>query len=74
MLPPLQAPLPEFFAQSPSLSPLSRSSPHSMSLTLVHQVSTGLGPSSPTEARKESALLHLFWGLQPAIYALWLVA
>jgi hypothetical protein len=30
--------------------------------TLGHQVSTGLSGSSPTEARHDSPLLHMFWG------------
>ena len=38
-----------------------------------HQVSTGLGASSPTEARQGSPLLHMCWGptfLWEATYAI----
>jgi hypothetical protein len=34
--------------------------------SLGHQVSTGLGTSSPTEARQSNPLLHMCWGLEPA--------
>lgn len=39
---------------------------------LVHQVSAGLGTSSPTEARQDSPLLHM--SLEPRISQCWLVA
>jgi hypothetical protein len=42
--------------------------------SLGHQVSTGLGASSPTEARQVSTLIHMFPGaIDQAMYVLWLV-
>lgn len=45
--------------------------------TLEHQISTGLGISSPTEAKQGSPLLHMYLGPQTNLYllfGLWLRA
>ena len=63
-----RSPIPEFFTPSP-LPFASERMPHPHPRhppSLEHQVSTGLGTSSPTGARQSSPLLHIRLGHGPA--------
>ena len=69
MLTPSWSPLPEFFTPSSVPSPPERVLPCGLPPSLWHQVSTGLGASSPTGARQGGMVAS-----DQPVYALWLVA
>jgi hypothetical protein len=61
MLPPSQSPITEFFPPPP-IPFTSEKLPPGYFPSLENQVSTGLGASSPTEARQDSSCqLHMCW-------------
>ena len=75
MLPPILVPLPEFVTPSPIPMPLRGCSPLPSLTSLGHQVSSGLGTSSPTEVWQGSLLLHMFlepWTSPCVLFGWWL--